>query len=145
MTSLTQEQAASRERTLLIALLVSVPGPLLTGIAAATSLSTTQVADFVRRSAELVALFLSWWVFRQLQRNAALQEAEQTRLERAAGLSVAGAMAFSGAVMIILALSRLSAFEPGGNVIPGLTIASLGVVANGLFWRRYANLTREQY
>lgn len=145
MSSLTREQAASREKTLLIALLISVPGPLLTGMAAASSLSTTQVADFVRRSAELVALFLSWWVFRQLQRRAALKEVEQTRLERAAGLSVAGAMAFSGVVMIVLALSRLSSFEPGGNVIPGLIIASLGVLANGLFWRRYTNLTREQY
>ncbi|MBN1877773.1 MAG: cation transporter [Anaerolineae bacterium] len=145
MTTLTKEQATSREKTLLTALLLSAPGPLVTGLATLSSHSTTQLADFIRRDMELVALFLSWWVFRQLQRNTALSKADQSRLERTAGLSVAGTMAGSGIVMAIVALSRLSVYEPGGKVISGLIIATLGLITNGWFWRRYTVLTREQY
>ena len=145
MANLAQEQAASREKTLLTALLLSTPGAVVTGFAAISSYSTTQLADFIRRSMELVAMFLSWWVFRQLQRNVALNQADRSRLERAAGISVAGTMICSGIVMAIVALSRVSAFEPGGKVISGLIIAVLGVIVNGAFWRRYTVLTREQH
>ena len=131
MSDLSKEQAASREKTLLIALLLSAPGPLVTGLAAISSHSTTQLADFIRRSVELVALFLSWWVFHRLHQNKALNKADQSRLERVAGLSVAGTMVCSGIVMLILAISRLSAYEPGDNVAPGLTIAVLGLIFNG--------------
>ncbi|KPL81654.1 cation transporter [Levilinea saccharolytica] len=145
MNALSKDQAASREKTLLTALLLSAPGPLFTGYAMLTSHSTTQLADFIRRGVELVALFLSWWVFRQLQRSAAQSEADRARLERTAGFSVAGAMICSGLVMLGVAVSRLSIFEPGGKVIFGLVIAFLGLLANTWFWRRYTVLTREQY
>lgn len=145
MQGLSREQAASREKTLLAALLLSAPGPLATGLAAISSHSTTQLADFIRRSIELVALFLSWWVFRRLQRNTPLSQVDQVRLEHTARLSVAGAMICSGIVMLIVAMSRISAFEPGGKVVPGLIIAVLGLLTNGWFWRRYTVLTREQY
>jgi divalent metal cation (Fe/Co/Zn/Cd) transporter len=145
MPPLSNEQIASREKTLLTALLLSAPGPLVTGFAAFSSHSTTQFADFMRRTMELIALFLSWWVFRQLQRNARLNAAEQTRLERTAGLTVAGVMMSSGLIMLILTLSRLSTYQPAGNVISGLVIAMLGLLTNGWFWWRYTALTREQY
>jgi divalent metal cation (Fe/Co/Zn/Cd) transporter len=145
MTELSKEQAASREKTLLIALLLSAPGPLVTGLAAISSHSTTQLADFIRRSMELVAVFLSWWVFHRLQRNTELSAAQQSRLEQAAGLTVAAAMICSGIAMLVVAISRFSVFEPGGKVIPGLIIAVLGLITNGWFWRRYTVLTREQY
>ncbi|MBN2393696.1 MAG: cation transporter [Anaerolineae bacterium] len=145
MTELSKEQVASREKTLLTALLLSTPGPLVTGLATLSSHSSTQLADFIRRDMELVALFLSWWVFRQLQRNVALTKADQSRLEHTANLSVAGTMLCSGIVMAIVALSRMSTYEPGGKVISGLIIAVLGLITNGWFWRRYTVLTREQY
>jgi divalent metal cation (Fe/Co/Zn/Cd) transporter len=145
MNGLSKAQSSSREKTLLTALLLSAPGPLVTGYALMTSQSTTQLADFLRRGVELAAIFISWWIFRRLGRNAALGEVYQARLERAAGLSTAGAMACSGVVLLVVALSRLSVFEPGGNVTLGLTIAVLGLVTNGWFWRRYRALTREQY
>ena len=145
MGELSPAQADNREKTLLTALLLSAPGPLVTGYAALAANSTTQLADFIRRTIELVALFLSWWVFRRLRRDASLTKADQTRLEHTAGLGVAGTMLTSGIVMAIIALSRLSTFEPGGNVTSGLIIASLGLFVNGWFWRRYAAMTREQY
>ena len=145
MTTLSQEQRTRREKTLLVSLLLSVPGPLVTWLAVLSSHSTTQLADFIRRSVELVALFLSWWVFRRLHGNITPGKAEQIRLERMAGLGVAAALITSGVLMLVIALSRLSEFEPGGNIVPGLTIAALGVLTNGWFWRRYTRLTREQY
>lgn len=145
MTDLSEKQAANREKTLLTALLLSTPGPLVTGLAAISSHSTTQLADFIRRSVELVALFLSWWVFRQLQQNSKISKEAQSRLEHAVGLSVAGAMICSGIVMLVVAISRMSVFEPGGKVIPGLIIAVLGLITNLWFWWRYTVLNREQY
>jgi divalent metal cation (Fe/Co/Zn/Cd) transporter len=145
MTDLSKEQVNNRKKTLLIAFLLSVPGPLVAGLAVLSSHSTTQLADFIRRSVELVALFISWWVFRQLHRDADLNEANQIKLERASGLSVAGAMVFSGIVMLIPAASRFSVFEPGGKVYFGLSIAILGLLTNAFFWWRYTVLTREQY
>ncbi len=145
MTALSTKQASTREKTLLTSLLLSTPGPLVTGLAVLSSHSTTQIADFIRRSIELIALFLSWWVFRHLQRTATLSDAERARLERMTGLGVAGTMICSGCIMLVLALSRVSAFEPGGKVTLGLTIAVLGLLTNGWFWWRYTMLTREQY
>jgi len=145
MTILSKEQAASRKKVLLTALLLSTPGVVVTGIAALSSHSTTQFADFIRRSMELVAMFISWWVFTQLQRNQKLGEEDRTHLEHAAGLGVAIAMAGSGIVMLVITLSRQSAFELGGNVMMGLIIAVLGALMNGWFWWRYTVLSREQY
>lgn len=145
MAELSQAQASSRQKTLLTALLLSAPGPLVTGIAVITSQSSTQLADFIRRGMELLAIFISWWVFRQLHRGAQVDAARQSRLEQFAGLTTAAAMAASGAILLILTLSRLSNFETGGKVFLGLTIAGLGLLTNGWFWQRYARMTREQY
>ncbi|MFW6115951.1 MAG: cation transporter [Chloroflexota bacterium] len=144
MTAIARDQAATRERTLLVALLLSAWGPLATGIAVMTGRSTTQLADFVRRTVELLALFVSWWVFRRVAREGALDE-RKAGLERSAALSVAAAMGVSGLVMLSVALMRLGAFQPGGNVYPGLAIAVMGLVVNIWFWRRYAVLNRENY
>jgi divalent metal cation (Fe/Co/Zn/Cd) transporter len=145
MAQLTKEQAAAREKTLLAAFLLSSWAPLTTGIAVLLSRSTTQVADFIRRTAELVALFVSWQVFRYLQRKDKLDRASRDRVEKIAGLSVATALGCSGLVMFGLAISRVSTFEPGGNVYLGLVIAVLGLATNSWFWRRYTLMTREHF
>ena len=49
MRDLSAKQVAARERTLLIALLLSMWAPLATGYAVLMSHSTTQLADFIRR------------------------------------------------------------------------------------------------
>lgn len=144
MGGLSGEQAARRQKTLLIALLLSAPGPIFTGLAVLNSQSTTQLADFLRRGVELVALFLSWWVFRKLHRSPHTG-AEQARLERIAGFSVAGAMLVSGMIMLLIALVRSQSMTAGGSVTAGLVIAVLGLLTNGFFWLRYRAMTREQY
>jgi divalent metal cation (Fe/Co/Zn/Cd) transporter len=143
MNTLSAEQAASREKTLRIALLLSVWGPLATGIAMVMSHSTTQMADFVRRSVELLALFTSWFVFHRLIRGKESTLAQRATLEKLAGLSVAIAMGCSGAITLAVTLSRLSTHQPGGNVYLGLVIAVLGLIVNTWFWRRYWRLDHE--
>lgn len=127
---------------MLAAVLLSAWAPLSTGIAVLLSQSTTQLADFIRRSVELIALLISWLIFRKLsRRQPALQE--RVRLERIAGISVAVTLGVSGLVMLGLAVSRVNNFQPGGNVYLGLVIAVLGLVVNLFFWRRYRHLGGE--
>lgn len=145
MHSLSESQVSRRERTLLAAVLLSAWAPLATGIAVITSHSTTQLADFVRRTVELIALFISWRVFRYLAHGREPDARTRALVERVAGLSVAAALICSAVVMSALALSRGLAYSPGGNVHPGLAIAGLGLITNLWFWRRYVDLAREQY
>lgn len=126
-----------------MALLLSLWGPFATAIAVVLSQSTTQLADFVRRSVELVALAIAWLVFRHLRRTSGLTPARAARLERVASLAVASALTVSAVVMLVLVSARLRAFVPGGDVRLGLTIAVLGLVVNAVFWRRYAGMVRE--
>ncbi len=140
MINYSQEQLKSREKTLLAAFLLSMWAPLATGIAVIMSRSSTQLADFSRRSVELTALFVSWTIFRYIHGKKPAP-AVRTKLERVAGLSVATALGLSGVIMLFLAVYRFStSFIPGGNVYPGLAIAFLGAVTNGWFWRRYTFL-----
>ncbi len=145
MSNFTQEQSASRQKTLLIALLLSMWAPLVTGIAVVMSTSTTQLADFVRRTVELIALFVSWWVFRYIARNETLKPDKKAAMEKISGLCVAAAIVISAIVMLILTISRIGVVDPGGNVYPGLIIATLGFIVNTWFWRRYTRLNSEQY
>ncbi len=145
MNDLTASQARRRERTLLLAIGLSAFGPFATGYAVLLSQSTTQVADFVRRTAELGAMIVSWAVFHRLTRRRDGDRAHRTRLTGLANGSVAAAMAISAVLLFVLALLRLGRWSPGGNVYPGLAIAVLGFAVNSWFWRRYSTMTRERY
>src|SRR6056297_1604072 len=135
--------AAKREKTMLVAFLLSSPGPLLTGIAALSSQSATQIADFLRRSSELVALFVAWWVFRKMQRDTSTDQIFQNKMSRIANLTVSIAMICSGIAMFIVGVVRLFVFNIGGKVILGLVIAILGLITNSWFWWRYWSMNQE--
>lgn len=91
----------SREKTLLTAVLMSLPGPLITAFSAIASGSATQLADFIRRTAELAATISSWWIYRHIRRTQSPDAAWQARLHRRAGLIVAVAMLASSAAMLV--------------------------------------------
>jgi divalent metal cation (Fe/Co/Zn/Cd) transporter len=132
----------SGERTLLTSVLLSSPGPLVVGLALFFGRSSTQLADFVRRAAELAAIIVSWIVYRVVHKNEEQDETRKNKLERAANLCVGAAMCLSGAAMLFIAL-----FSPNtekGNVIPGLAIAVLGVTTNSWFYFRYRRIDREK-
>lgn len=128
----------SGERTLLASVVMSSPGPIVVGAALFFGRSSTQLADFIRRTAELAAIIVSWLVYRLLHRGDEPNEAHRRRLEHVANTCVGAAMCLSGAALLFIAL-----FSPGtgeGNVIPGLAIALLGVTTNSWFWLRYRRL-----
>jgi len=135
--------SAKRERTMLVAFLLSSPGPLLTGIAALSSQSATQIADFLRRSSELVALFVAWLVFRKMQKDCSQDQVFQNKMSRIANLTVSIAMICSAVAMFIVGIIRLLVFNVGGKVILGLVIAILGLITNSWFWWRYWSMNRE--
>lgn len=54
----------SGERTLLASVVLSSPGPVVVGIGLFLGKSSTQLADFIRRSAELIAIIVSWAIYR---------------------------------------------------------------------------------
>ncbi len=131
----------SGRRTLLLSVLMSAPGPLIIGLGLLVGSSTTQLADFFRRSAELLAIICSYVVFCITDRDGRVDLERKARLERLTNLFVGCVMCLSGGIMLVLAF--FSDNTEKGNVLPGLTIALLGVIANTLFWRKYTKLNRQ--
>lgn len=131
------------QRTLLTSLLLSAPGPLVVGLGLLVGRSSTQWADFIRRSAELAAIFVSWVLYRTLYPNGEPEPDHQARLEARANRTVGIAMVLSGSAMMVIALGSSDADK--GNVIPGLIIATLGVITNTWFWLRYRPLFGGQW
>lgn len=141
---LSRDERRARLRTLRAALALSAWGPPVLAIAVATSRSTTQLADFVRRTVELVAIAASYAALVRGGRGGTAAD-ERARWERAARWAVVAALAGSAVPLAALALVRSGAgFRPGGGVAIGLTVALLGLVVNGWFWRRYARFERER-
>ena len=130
----------SGSRTLLLSVLMSSPGPLVVGLGLLAGRSSTQIADFVRRSAELLAIIMSFVVYQLTTRDGNTDEGRKAVWERRSNLFVGAMMCVGGSFMIALAF--LSDGGDKGNVIPGLSIAVLGVIANTLFWRKYTRLNR---
>jgi len=132
----------SGTKTLLMSVLMSAPGPLVVGLGLLAGRSSTQLADFFRRSAELLAIICSFVVYQLTNGEGEPDLERKRRLERRGNFFVGGMMCVSGAIMLLLAVFAGSSEK--GNVIPGLTIAVLGVIANTLFWRKYTRLNRQE-
>ena len=132
----------SGSRTLLMSVLMSAPGPLVVGLGLLAGRSSTQIADFVRRSSELLAIVMSFVVYKITAKDGTCQEAKKAKLERISNAFVGAMMCIGGCFMIALTLTADTADK--GNVIPGLSIAVLGVIANTIFWRRYTKLNKAQ-
>lgn len=131
----------SGKGTMLMSVLMSAPGPLVVGLGLLAGRSATQLADFIRRSAELLALIVAYLTFRRTATLEA-QAPQKAEMERRSNLFVGLAMCLSGGAMLLIAL--LGQETEQGNVIPGLCIAVLGVIANTIFWLRYRRLSRTQ-
>ena len=132
----------SGSRTLLMSVLMSAPGPLIIGLGLLVGRSSTQIADFIRRSAELLAIIMAFVIYQMTTKDGVCDEIRKARLERMSNLFVGAMMCIGGTFMIVLAL--LSDNADKGNVIPGLVIALLGVVANSIFWVKYTKLNRAE-
>lgn len=129
-------------RTLLLSVLLSAPGPLVLGLGLMVGRSSTQISDFTRRTAELLALIVSFVLYCVTNKNDDFDAARKAELERKGNTFVGIIMCVSGLSMIIMTL--LTGSEDKGNVIPALVIAALGAATNTFFWRRYTFLYKRQ-
>ena len=128
-------------KTMLTSILMSAPGPLIVGYGLLVGRSATQLADFVRRSAELMALVVAYITFRMTGRDG-LETSRIRQMEKRSNLFVGGAMCLSGWIMLLIVLFSENAEQ--GNVIPGMAVALMGVIANTIFWFRYRKLGIQQ-
>lgn len=131
-----------KERTLLASWLVSLWAPLGSGTAFLIGRSSVQMADLLRRTSELVALFLAWAVHRKISRGRGGPEAD--RLERLSSLVVGIIMIVSVLVISWSAIARMLTPVKLGVVWPGLLVASGGALVNGYFWLKFFRLNASE-
>ena len=137
-----EKEKKSSFRTLLLSVLFSASGPIVLGLGLLVGHSSTQIADFTRRTAELLALVVALVVYVVINRRQDMAEERKNGLERKGNLFTGAIMCVSGLSMLVLAV--LSTDGDKGNVIPAMAIAFMGVVANSIFWWRYTTLARAQ-
>jgi len=135
-------QKKSGTKTLLWSVIMSAPGPLIIGLGLFVGRSSTQIADFVRRSSELLAIIMAYVVYKITTKDGICDTVRKDKLERFSNLFVGAMMCLGGSLMLLLAF--VSENEDKGNVIPGLAIALLGVIANTIFWRKYTKLNKQE-
>lgn len=135
-----QNNQKSGSRTLFMSVLMSAPGPFIIGLGLLVGRSSTQIADFIRRSAELLGIIMAYVVYKVTTKDGNCDEARKAKLERTSNTFVGAMMCIGGTFMILLAL--MSNTTDKGNVIPALVIALLGVVANSIFWLKYTKLNK---
>lgn len=132
----------SGKKTLLWSVLMSSAGPIVVGAGLIVGQSSTQLADFIRRSAELLGIILSFIIYCITTEDNHVNEEKKKRLEKASNIFVSITMILSGVIMMILAVALRN--EEKGNVVPGLLIAILGATANLFFWIRYTKLGKKE-
>lgn len=127
-------------KTLLWSIIMSSPGPLVVGLSLLKGKSTTQIADFVRRSAEFLAIVVSFAIYMLIARRDEDDEERTMKLEERSHIFVGAMMCLAGTLMAVLTITV--SHEDKGNVLPGLVIAILSIIGNTFFWCRYASLDK---
>ena len=127
-------------KTLLLSIIMSSPGPLVAGISLLNGKSTTQIADFVRRSAEFLAIVVSFIIFSIISKKDESEVEKIRSFEKRSDIYVGSMMCLAGVVMAIL--TATVSHEDKGNVVPGLVIAILSISGNCIFWRKYVLLNK---
>jgi len=138
-----QELNREKERTLRAAWMISLAAPVTTLAAFILGGAAVQLADFLRRSSELVGLFFAWWTFRRTGGKSSA-EGITCRLEHITSLVIAAAMILSFLLIAYSTVQRLLDPQPLGMITPGLVIPIGGIAVNGWFWRRGSRLARRE-
>ena len=134
------QEKKSGAKTLLWSVIMSSPGPLVVGLGLLAGSSSTQIADFVRRSAELLAIIMSFVVYSLLAKGRISSSVDKQKLVSRSNMFVGAMMCLAGTIMAVLTFTMNQ--DDKGNVIPGLAIAVLGVIANSIFWSKYTRLNQ---
>lgn len=130
----------SGAKTLLMSIIMSSPGPLVVGLGLIIGRSSTQIADFVRRTAEFLAIVMSYAVYMATLKYRDKDDEKVRRLEKYSNLAFGIMIGLAGLIMTVITFVLHT--EDKGNIIPALTIALLSASANSLFWIKYTRLHR---
>ena len=96
------QEKKSGAKTLLWSVIMSSPGPLVVGLGLLAGSSSTQIADFVRRSAELLAIIMSFVVYSLLAKDGIGTSVDKRKLERRSNMFVGAMMCLAGTIMAVL-------------------------------------------
>ena len=129
------------KRALLMSVIMSSPAPIVGGISLFFGNSSTQTADFIRRTSEFLVIVMSFIVYKIAESDRFCDEDKKHRLEIFSNLSVGLIMSIAGLLMTVLSFTTHSMQK--GNVIPGLAIALLSGTANAVFWSKYERLGKK--
>ena len=70
------------KKTMLMSVIMSSPGPIVVGIGLLVGKSSTQLADFIRRSIELLAIILAFIIFCITTKNDQVDYEKKEKLEK---------------------------------------------------------------
>ena len=96
------QEKKSGAKTLLWSVIMSSPGPLVVGLGLLAGSSSTQIADFVRRSAELLAIIMSFVVYSLLAKGGIRSSVDKQKLESRSNMFVGAMMCLAGTIMAVL-------------------------------------------
>lgn len=119
---------------------MSSPGPLVVGLSLINGNSTTQLADFLRRTIEFLAIVLAFIVFCLTSNEETIDIERKARLEKYSNIFVSISMVISGIIMLVLGVFNQN--QDKGNLIPSMIIALLGLSSNGIFWFKYRKMAK---
>ncbi len=128
-------------RTLLTSVLLSASGPIVLGAGLMVGHSSTQIADFARRTAELIALIVALVTFCMTENKPQLAKAQQEAIKKKGNVIVGIIMCVSGLLMLLILF--VFGQKDKGNVVPALIISLLGVLFNSIFFIRYTTLFKK--
>ena len=91
-------KSKSARNTLLWSVILSLPGPICVALGLLIGHSSTQIADFVRRIAELTAIIMSFVVYNNIAKTS--DEEKKQKAERYSNTLVGVMMCIAGIIMI---------------------------------------------
>lgn len=133
-----EKEAGSR--TLLLSVIMSALGLIVVGLGLLAERSSAEIAGFVRRGTELLAIAAAFIIYRMTNQTEGVDEARKARLERRSNMLV-GWMMCLNSILMVKFLSFGGSPEKG-NIVPVLIITALGMIVNTIFWFQYTKLSR---
>ncbi len=99
-------------------------------------------ADLLRRGVEFLSLLFSWIIFLFINKKT-LPDHVNKKLESVSGYFVALIMLISFAFISYNAYQEFLEPTKAGWLLPGMIVASVALINNGYFWRKYRKITKE--
>lgn len=134
-----------KERILRFGWNLSLMAPLVSGLAFYQSGSLTLLADFFRRSFELLVIFNNWRIIKKIIRNQRLNISQNRIKEEEAGVrGILMAMVLSFFFTVFNIFREIKNPSPLGNIGLGLFIGLAGLWVNSFFWQKNKILAKRE-